>query len=100
MPRRPSSVLLTMLVLGAGTLLAGCSASVGDKTLNTDNAEKVIGKGLTEQLGGKVTVSCPDDVKVKKGASFECDATSPEGDKAKVTVVQKDEDGNISYSIK
>ena len=53
-----------------------------------------------EQLGGDVTVSCPEDVKVEKGATFDCEATeSGSGETAVVTVEQKDDEGNIRWKV-
>lgn len=79
---------------------AGCSADVSTgKTVNTEEGEKQISAGLTEQLGGKVTVDCPEDVKAEAGKTFDCEATSAEGETATVVVTQKDDDGNISWEI-
>lgn len=89
------------VVAVAGALgLAGCSAevSVGKKTVNTANAEKVIGSSLSKQLGSTVDVTCPKDVKAEKGATFRCTAKSG-ADTATVLVTQKDAEGNIRYRL-
>ncbi len=97
--RRRSAVVLALAAAAVG--VAGCEASVSTgKTLNTGEAESQIAAGLSKQLGGDVTVSCPDDVKVEKGATFDCEATAPDGgEQASVTVEQKDDQGNIRWSL-
>ena len=89
--------------LGAVAALAGSLALVGagcgTKTLNTDNVETEIKRGLTEQTGTNVkSVDCPDDVEAKKGENFECEATSDAGQKQRVKVTQLDDDGNVRWS--
>ncbi|MTD45426.1 DUF4333 domain-containing protein [Conexibacter sp. W3-3-2] len=88
--------LLAVAALGLG----GCSAEVSTgKTVNTDKAEESIGASLSEQLGGTVTVTCPDDVEAKKGDTFTCDAKGSDGRTGTVNVTQKDDDGNISWKL-
>ncbi|WP_372791478.1 DUF4333 domain-containing protein [Paraconexibacter sp.] len=100
-PRRRAAVALALALAGAvGAAGCGAEVSVGGKTLNTGEAETQIAAGLTEQLGGDVSVSCPEDVKVEKGATFECEATDPQsGETATVTVEQKDDEGNIRWEV-
>jgi hypothetical protein len=74
-------------------------AACGSKVLNTDRAEKEIAKGLKAQLHLKsVTVSCPGDVKAKKGDTFNCTAKSG-GKTARIAVVQEDDNGRISWRL-
>ena len=76
--------------------LAGC----GEKVLNTDNAENEIVKGLEQQTNVKnPKVSCPDDVEVKKGDTFQCKATA-QGDTATIAVEQLDDEGNIRWRLR
>lgn len=75
-------------------LLVGCS-----KTLNTDDVEGQISSGLTEQVGGEFTVDCPADPPAEAGGTFECTATSAEGQTATITVTQDDAEGNLSWEV-
>ena len=87
---------LAVLFAAAAIALAGC----GTKTLNTDNAETEIQKGLEQQTEARdPKVSCPDDVEVKKGDTFQCQATAG-GDKATVVVEQLDDEGNIRWRLR
>lgn len=88
-------MLLGLLAVGA-LLLAGC----GTKRLNTDKLEGKIKQGIEQQAGVKVkTVNCPSNVKVKKGDVFTCTAETSTGQKARVTVTQRDDKGNVNYSV-
>lgn len=85
----------------AAIALAGCSASVStsDK-LKTNEAEAQIAKGLEQRVDGKVVVSCPDDVTAKKGGTFTCKAKADDGSVATVKVIQKDDQGNIAWTVR
>jgi hypothetical protein len=94
MPTSPR--LATALTACAAIALTGC----GEKILNTDNAEKEIVKGLEEQTNARdPKVSCPDDVEVKKGDTFECKATAGK-DSATIAVEQLDDEGNIRWRLR
>ncbi|MBJ7519097.1 MAG: DUF4333 domain-containing protein [Solirubrobacteraceae bacterium] len=86
---------ITALALAA-TGFAGC----GTTMLNTDKAETEITKGLDAQVGTGAKVSCPDDVEIKKGDTFNCTATDPEGNEATIVVTQKDDEGNVAWKLK
>jgi hypothetical protein len=89
-------LLLVVSVLVAGLALAGCT-----KKIDTSKAERSIKAGLESRARNGVTivsVKCPSDVTVKKGNSFACTVTGRNGKKAKVTVVQTDNNGNVTYS--
>lgn len=84
------------LVIVASLSLAAC----GDATLDTANVEDQIAPKLEQETGTKdVEVSCPDDVEAKKGDEFECDVTAPGGSKAKVKVVQQNDDGDVTWDL-
>ena len=52
---------------------------------------------MTEQIAARVkAVSCPDDVKAKKGGTFMCAVTGADGSRGNVTVTQRDDDGNVT----
>ena len=86
----------SLLAVAAGTalLLAACGSSLSQ----TDVQDK-IQQGLTEQLGGEYTVTCPSDIPVQSGATFTCDVTSAGGGTAKVAVTQNDDQGNLFWEI-
>ena len=88
---------LLILLLAVGALgLAGC----GDKKLDTDKLEGKIKSGIEKQAGVKIkSVDCPDNVKVKKGDTFNCKATTQTGQSANVKVTQQDDKGNVNYQV-
>ena len=91
----PSRLLLS-LSAAAALAVAGC----GDKKLDTDKLEGKIKDGIQKQAGVKVkTVDCPGDIKVKKGDTFNCKATTTSGQDANVKVTQQDDDGNVNYQV-
>ena len=89
---------LVLPVIAAGALaFAGC----GDKKLDTDKLEGKIKDGIEQQVSGvKIkSVDCPSDVKVKKGDTFNCKATTNSGQSANVKVTQQDDEGNVNYQV-
>jgi Domain of unknown function (DUF4333) len=91
--RRIAVVLVVPMVALAG---AGCSEQI-----DTAKAERSIKTGIESKTSGGVpvrSVSCPKDVEVKKGKSFDCTVTGTNGKKATITVVQTDDKGNVTYS--
>jgi hypothetical protein len=91
----PPRVLLA-LTAAAALALAGC----GDKKLDTDKLESKIKDGIQKQAGVRVkSVDCPGDVKVKKGDTFNCKATTSSGQTANVKVTQQDDEGNVNYQV-
>jgi hypothetical protein len=88
-------LLLPLLAVGAFAV-AGC----GDKKLDTDKLEGKIQDGIEKQAGVKIkSVDCPGDVKVKKGDTFNCKATTSSGQTANVKVTQQDDKGNVNYQV-
>lgn len=90
-------IRLFLPVVAAGALvLGGCGA----KRLNTDKLEGKIKQGIEQQARVKVKkVDCPSDVKVKQGDVFTCTAVTATGQKARITVTQRDDKGNVNYSV-
>src|SRR3954454_14181041 len=88
---------LSLPLLAAGAFaMAGC----GDKKLDTDKLEGKIQTGIQKQAGVKIkSIDCPDDVKVKKGDTFNCKATTNTGQTANVKVTQQDDKGNVNYQV-
>jgi Domain of unknown function (DUF4333) len=80
----------------AAALLAGCSS-----TIDSDKAESEIQKGIERRTSGQIpvkAVDCPDDVEAKKGDTFQCTVTGDNGKTGRVTVAQRDDEGNVTYS--
>jgi len=89
---------LVLPLAAAGALaLAGC----GDKKLDTDKLEGKIQDGIEKQVSGvKIkSIDCPNNVKVKKGDTFNCKATTNSGQTANVKVTQQDDKGNVNYQV-
>ena len=76
--------------------LAGCR----EKKLDTSALEDSIQAGLTRDLNLKIQgVSCPDNVKVKKGAVFTCTIQTRAGKSIPVRVTQADDKGHVTYRL-
>lgn len=99
--RRRTAARFAALACAPAILLAlpGCSFSTGSDKLDTDKLEREVVKGIKEQLNIDATVTCPDDVKVKAGDVFECQAKSSDGTTGTVTVTQKDDKGNVDWKL-
>jgi hypothetical protein len=89
------AVVLVLAPLAAG--LAAC----GEKKLDTAKLERRLKAGIQQQQPGLRirSVACPDDIEVRKGHKFTCQATSASGRKAAVRVTQSDEDANVTYQV-
>jgi predicted component of type VI protein secretion system len=85
---------LSLACVIAAVALAACGA----QQLDTAEAEKTIANRLGEQAGTKVTINCPDDVEIKKGDTFNCEAKARK-DTAKVKVTQLDDEGNVRWEV-
>lgn len=83
------------LALAVGLLAAGC----GEQTLDVAEVESTIGQRLTKDAEQKITVRCPEEVKIKKGDAFDCTATSKRG-RTTVTVTQLDDNGRVRGVVK
>src|SRR4051794_9556959 len=89
-------VLAVVAIVPIALAVGGCS-----KKIDTDKAERSIQAGLENKTGGKVaiaSVTCPNDVEVKKGKRFDCTVKGTNGRTATVTVVQTDDKGSVTYS--
>ena len=89
------------IAAAAAALAAALAVSAcGEKTLNTDDAEKQIADGVEEKQGYKPTkVECPDDMKAEKDERYECTITAPGGDEVKTTLVMLDDEGRFRYDV-
>lgn len=91
----PSS-LTVLLALATIALASSC----GEDTIDADQVEQGIEQDLSTATTKIESVSCPDDVKKEKGATFECSAKLRGGGKADVQVKQTTAAGNYQYSYK
>jgi Domain of unknown function (DUF4333) len=94
--RRPSAATrhIMLLVCLLVTLVA-CS-----RYLDVDEVEGELERGVAERTDGlNVEVDCPDDIEAKRGESFECTATADDGTRARIEVVQEDDDGTVRWEI-
>jgi hypothetical protein len=69
------------------------------RSLDTQGLEEQIAADL--EAGGGPTVNevtCPDDVEVESGGTFECTATG-EGVEWRISVTQLDDDGRVEFQI-
>jgi hypothetical protein len=106
MQNRPTRPVLASLVLAAAVLaLAACSGEVsvgGETTVDSSSLEQQLADQLAPKAGVKpddVSVSCPDDQEVAKGAKFSCTLTAPNGDEVPVDVTLKDDDGTYDAVV-
>jgi len=73
-------------------------AASGCGSVDTPKLEGKIEEGLKDMAGLDAKVSCPDDVNLKKGDEFECEADA-DGDKLTINATQQDDDGNIEWEL-
>ena len=91
----------TRALLGIGlALVAAGVAACGEAKLDTERAESAIRTGITRQTGVKInSVRCPNDVEAKQGHTFRCVARASNGQRARVEVTQKDDEGSVSWRL-
>ena len=63
--------------------------------VNVRRLEQVLGA----KIGGDLRVDCPDLVTAKRGDSFSCDATGPQGGSSTVEVTFTDDQGNVRFAV-
>ena len=87
--------------LSAGLVLAAVGlAACGEAKLDTDRAESAIRSGITRQTGVKIdNVRCPEDVEAQRGETFRCVARASNGQRARVEVTQRDDEGSVSWRL-
>jgi uncharacterized protein DUF4333 len=81
------------LVLALAATAAGCST--GEIKIDQKKAEDLAKKIADSGQVRVKSVSCPADLKAKKGADFECDIVYADGQKATITMHQLDDKGRI-----
>ena len=86
--------------LALAAVLAVALPACGTTTLDSAKVERVIKEGIEKQTGpNTVEVECPKDIEAKAGGKFTCTARA-QGSEAPVEVIQRDDKGNIRWSIK
>ena len=85
------AALLGAVAVTAG-LLTACSSS-----LDQADVQDKLQQGLTEQLGGDFTVTCPSDIPLAAESTFTCQTTGADGSTGTIVVTQNDDAGNISW---
>ena len=88
------------LVLGGVLALAVFGCGNGTQVLDDQRLEDVISQGFQEQTGYSLTaIDCPSDRPLQQGDTFNCSATTDQGDAIVITVTQTDNVGNVHWSI-
>jgi Domain of unknown function (DUF4333) len=78
--------------LAAAVALGGCSTEI-----DAAKGEKLISKAVKAQVGARIrTVTCPEGLKARKGATFRCTVTGADGSKGDVVVTERDDKGKVS----
>ena len=90
------SLIAAVIVIGG--LVVGAIFLFGSKTIDQADAQREVGQ-LGEQLLGVAPedVSCPADVEVKSGGTFECTG-KVDGQDVKFTVTQTDDNGHVEVT--
>jgi hypothetical protein len=82
--------------LAAAAALALVAAGCGDTTLDNKDSEGLITKPGAITGVTVTSASCPSDVKVEAGKTFDCDAET-DGGKHKVTMKIESVDGDTAH---
>lgn len=86
--------------VAAVALVALGAAACGKAELDTERAESAIRKGITRQTGVKIdSVRCPNDVEARQGDTFRCVAVASNGQRARVEVTQRDDEGSVFWRL-
>jgi Domain of unknown function (DUF4333) len=81
-------------------VLALAGACTRTKTLDGQQLDAKIASDMQSNLGIQgASVSCPDDVSVEAGGTFDCTATSPDGGTMTLEVTQSDDQGHVTYKV-
>jgi hypothetical protein len=81
-------------------LIAVAAGACGENKLDTERAEAAIRTGITRQTGVKIeSVRCPDEVEAAQGDTFRCLARASNGQRARVEVTQRDDEGSVSWRL-
>jgi hypothetical protein len=89
---RALAVKLAAVATVVVMISSGCK-----KTINSGNAEKLIGDSLRAH-GMKPKVTCPEGVKPKAGDVFTCTVVDPEIGTMTIKVTEKDDQGHVDWN--
>jgi hypothetical protein len=98
-------VALTLTACGGSVSAGGGSVSVGigPKTYNTADLEAELATKLAPQgklTPSDITVSCPDDIPVKKGHRFDCKLTvKDDRSTVVVKVTETNDQGHVTATV-
>jgi len=69
----------------------------GDTVIDSTKAEDTIKASLEESPGGKIkSVDCPSDLKVEADTTFDCTVVYPDGERATVTMKNRNNEADLS----
>lgn len=91
MKLRKVALSIGWLLVGGCEFHASCG---GGRTLNMSNAEALVRSSIATQTGIEPKVTCPERVKVEKGARFDCEVVLDDVH-AVATLEQKDDKTNV-----
>jgi Domain of unknown function (DUF4333) len=77
----------------AALAFAGCGETVIDSTKTEEALEANLSKSLNEKV---VSVSCPSDVEVEKGTTFNCSVKLEKGQEQTATLKILNSDADVS----
>jgi hypothetical protein len=94
---------LNLRVLGAGCVaaltLAACGGGYDQGEAESTIVDKLSGQ-VDSAVGSPITsASCPSDVELEAGTTFDCTATLENGDELKVSAEITDDEGNAEFNI-
>lgn len=94
--RSQAQSITTKLFLSSGllVLLAACSSTLNSEELATKIQEEFVNQ--TEIAVAAVT--CPEDIEIKADDTFDCEIEAEDGSIIIAAVVQKDDEGNVSWN--
>ena len=88
------------LAAGAALLLLVPLAGCGEKKIKSSDLEAKLKTQLGKDAGVEPkSVSCPDDITVKKGKKFDCTLIAPNGDEVRVEVTLTNDKGGFSAVV-
>jgi Domain of unknown function (DUF4333) len=88
--RRATLALLLAVPLGIGSCVP--------RTLRTDQLERRLTREVVAALDVPgIRVDCPTGIEARRGDTFVCVATAPNGDRLRIAVTQVDDEGAITW---
>src|SRR3954463_12448855 len=87
--------MLRFLAIPLTTALVVAIAGCGEVKIDSGKAEDLAKKVANSGRVKLTSVSCPDDIKAKKGADFDCDLVYADGAKGTITIHQTNDGGGV-----